>query len=87
MSWRVPMLTEPVVVASEQSSPGEKEEVPVQTPMDDPPVTTTVDTAVQCSAPVTTTVDAAVQYVRPKFQYGKGPNEDVVRRMMRYLQQ
>jgi len=114
MSWRVPMLTEPVVVASEpeevlvdvseQGSPGEKEQVLVATPVVDTavqcsappetenilavsPVTTTVDAAVQCSAPVTTKVDAAVQYVRPKFQYGKGPNEDVVRRMMRYLQQ
>ena len=103
MSWRVPMLTEPVVDASEdeselpeqvlagdaseQCSPGEKEQVLVPSPMEDPPLDPPVDAAVQCSAPVTTKVDAAVQYVRPKFQYGKGPNEDVVRRMMRYLQQ
>lgn len=112
MSWRVPMLTESVVVTSEPeevlvdvSEPeGEKKEVLVATPVVDAavqcstppetenilavsPVTTKVDAAVQCSAPVTTKVDAAVQYSRPKFQYGKGPNEDVVRRMMRYLQQ
>ena len=112
MSWRVPMLTESVVITSEPeevlvdvSEPeGEKKEVLVATPVVDTavqcstppetenilavsPVTTKVDAAVQCSAPVTTKVDAAVQYSRPKFQYGKGPNEDVVRRMMRYLQQ
>ena len=117
MSWRVPMLTESVVItsepeevlvdASEQGSPGEKKEVLVATPVVDTavqcstppetenilavspvsPVTTKVDAVVQCSAPVNTKVDAAVQYSRPKFQYDKGPNEDVVRRMMRYLQQ
>ena len=112
MSWRVPMLTESVVITSEPeevlvdvSEPeGEKKEVLVATPVVDTavqcstppetenilvvsPVTTKVDAAVQCSAPVTTKVDAAVQYSRPKFQYDKGPNEDVVRRMMRYLQQ